>query len=188
MTGHRFPAGEKGRLTDEERRRRQSADDIIGRMDLSLEDVAADLGCGPGYITIPLARKVAKVMAVDVQQEMLDALMEAAPEEVRRRVVPALGELPHIPLANRSVDRAVLVNVIHEVDDLPLLEMELRRVLVPQGRLSVVDFPRRETAFGPPPEERLDPEDIEARFPSFRTERRWDLTDYYQLEMVLERS
>jgi ubiquinone/menaquinone biosynthesis C-methylase UbiE len=185
MSGHRFPEGDKKRLCDEERHRKQPAGDIIDRIGPSSDEVAADLGCGPGYVTIPLARRVRTVYGVDVQQGMLDALVANLPEDLRDKIIPVLGELPKVPLADCSIDRAVLVSVVHEVEDLALLDRELRRCLRGRGRLSIVDFPKRETSFGPPLHERMDEEEVVASFPSFRKLQGWDLSEFYQLELVL---
>lgn len=185
MTGHRFPAEERKRLSDEERRNRQPAEGIVDRMSPSLKEVAVDLGCGPGYITIPLARRVAKVYGVDVQQAMLDALMDNVPDELDGRVVPVLGELPRIPLEDGSIDRAVAVNVVHEIEDLAAFEAEVRRCLRPGGRLSIVDFPKRETSFGPPVSERLSEEEMLSAFPYFRKVKAWRYPEFYQLELEM---
>lgn len=184
MTGHRFPAGEQRRLNDEHRRQVQPAEGIVERMAPSPTEVVADLGCGTGYVTIPLARRVSKVLGLDAQQEMLDALMANVPEELRENVVPVLGELPRLPFEDRSIDRAVLVNVAHEVEDKPLLAMELRRCFREGGRLSIVDFPKRETSFGPPLHERMSEEEMLAAFPGFRKIKGWSFPEFYQLELA----
>jgi ubiquinone/menaquinone biosynthesis C-methylase UbiE len=185
MTGHRFPAEERKRLNGEERRRIQPAEEIVDRMAPSADEVTADLGCGPGYVAIPLARRVAKVFGVDAQQAMLDALMENVPRELKGKVVPVLGELPDLPLEDRSIDRAVAVNVVHEIGDLDTFESELRRCLRPGGRLSIVDFPKRETSFGPPVSERLSEDEMLSRFPYFRKVKAWGFPEFYQLELSL---
>ena len=183
MTGHRFPAGEKKRLNDDTRRRIQPAEGIIERMAPSPNEVVADLGCGNGYISIPLARRVDSVLALDAQQEMLDALMANVPPDLRGKVVPVLGDLPRLPFEDRSIDRAVLVNVAHEVEGKDLLASELKRCLRPDGRLSIVDFPKKETSFGPPLHERMSEEEMLAAFPGFKKVRSWSFPEFYQLEL-----
>lgn len=185
MTGHRFPAGERKRLNGEERRKIQPAEEMVARMAPAPGEVVADLGCGPGYVSIPLAARVAKVFGVDAQQAMLDALMENLPPELNGKVVPVLGEFPRIPLEDRSIDRAVAVNVIHEIEDVGAFESELRRCLREGGRLSIVDFPKRETSFGPPLSERLSEEEMVASFPYFRKVKAWGYPEFYQLELEL---
>jgi SAM-dependent methyltransferase len=50
---------------------------------LTAQSRVLDLGTGPGHVAIPLARYVGEVVAVDVEPEMLAALAEAAPANVR---------------------------------------------------------------------------------------------------------
>lgn len=185
MAGKRFPADHGIRLSNEERRRIQPADEIVQRMAPLPWEIAADLGCGTGYVTIPLASRVAKVFAVDVQQAMLDHLLENVPPNLTDRIVPLRGELPRLPLDDRSIDRAVMVNVVHEVDDLSVLDSEVGRCLRVGGRLSIVDFPPRETSFGPPLHERLSADTVMEALPSFCKLREWSFPDFYQLELSL---
>jgi ubiquinone/menaquinone biosynthesis C-methylase UbiE len=96
-----------------------------------------------------------------------------------------LGELPRIPLEDRSIDRAVAVNVIHEIEDLALFESEVRRCLRKGGRLTIVDFPKRETSFGPPLSERLSEEDVLSALPYFHKVKAWSFPEFYQLELSL---
>lgn len=180
---HRFPGEEKARLRDEHRRKAQPAEDIISRMSLREDEVVVDLGCGTGYLTVPMAARAAKVIGVDAQAEMLQALRDMLPEG-SDNVELIQAELPPVPLEDRSVDRAVIVNVFHEVGDKPLMAREVLRVLRPGGRLSLVEFPRRETSFGPPLEERMEADEVIAFFKGLRIEGRWDLMEYYQLELV----
>lgn len=172
-------------MTAEERRRLQPAEEIVQRMDPSPGEVAADLGCGPGYVTVPLARRVGRVYGVDAQQAMLDALMENVPADLKGKVVPVLGELPRIPLEDHSIDRAVVVNVVHEIENLAQFNIELRRSLKEGGRLSIVDFPKWETSFGPPLSERMSDLEMVAMFPFFQVVRTWRFQEFYQIEMAL---
>jgi len=178
---HRFPEDAKARLRDERRRQVQPAEELVARMAPRAEERVADLGSGTGYVTVPLARRVRMVVAVDAQRGMLETLRELAPGA--DNIVPVVAAVPPIPLADASMDRVVLVNVLHEVEPKDVLAKEVRRVLRPGGRLSIVDFPRRETSFGPPVEERIEPDEAAALFPSFTTKGRWELSEYYQLEL-----
>lgn len=186
MTGHRFPAGDMKRLNDEHRRQVQPAEGIVERMDPAPTEVAADLGCGNGYVSVPLARRVTKVLGLDAQQEMLDALMANVPADLKQKVFPVLGELPNLPFDDRSIDRAIMVNVAHEVAGKPTLVSELRRCLRKGGRLSIVDFPKKETSFGPPVHERMSEEEMVAAFPGFKNIKGWSFLEFYQLELLVE--
>ncbi len=179
-----FPAAERHRLVDEDRRRRQPFELIISRMELRPGEEVADLGAGIGYLSIPLADAGARVVALDLQQQMLDGIRERDGGSERIRLVRA--ELPAIPLPDASLDRVLMVNVFHEVDDKPALVREISRVLRPNGRVSLVDWQARETGRGPPMHERVPMEIAPTLFPGFRKVRGHDDPNYYHLELVRE--
>lgn len=56
-------------------------DDFISRMDLSGDEIILDIGCGPGTLAIPLAKKVKQVIAIDFSKEMLKQLEIFAQKE-----------------------------------------------------------------------------------------------------------
>lgn len=101
-----------------------------------------DAGCGPGRLTLPLARAVGpsgRVTAVDVQPGMLaraQAKTAAAGLENIDFVCAALGQ---DPLPAQSFDRAVLVTVLGEIPERDRAVAELFRALKPGGLLAVVE-------------------------------------------------
>lgn len=56
-------------------------DDFMSRMDLQGDEVVLDIGCGPGTLAIPLAKKVKQVIAIDFSKKMLDELESFAAKE-----------------------------------------------------------------------------------------------------------
>jgi ubiquinone/menaquinone biosynthesis C-methylase UbiE len=183
---HRFEARSKSLLMDEERKKRQSPESVLGRTDARSGQIWADLGCGVGYFTIPLARMGARVLAMDAQCEMLETLVSLAGEEMRN-ICPLRVDIPPIPLAESSCDRVLMVNVLHEVADKQQIASEITRVLKPGGHLILVDFQKKDTPHGPPVQERLSPEDALSIFRRMRQQARWDEEEYYQLDLVTRR-
>jgi SAM-dependent methyltransferase len=55
--------------------------DFISRMELTGDDVILDIGCGPGALSIPLAKKAKKVIAIDFSPQMLAELEAYAARE-----------------------------------------------------------------------------------------------------------
>ncbi len=100
--------------------------------------VVADLGCGTGRTAAALAPFVRQVVAVDASAEMLRAAGE------RLAAVPNVdlreGTLEAVPVADGSVDLALLVLVLHHVGDPAAVLREARRILAPSGRLLVLDM------------------------------------------------
>src|SRR3989339_916791 len=106
------------------------------------EMTVMDFGCGMGMFTIAMAQLVGgkgQVIAVDLQQEMLDVLQKRAGKaRVLDRIRTHQCEPDSIGL-NGPVDFALAFYSAHEVPDLRRLLGEIHRVLRPQGRFMVVE-------------------------------------------------
>lgn len=137
-------------LEMEERKIWQDADEILDAVEIKSDFVAADLGCGSGFFTIPLSKKVKKVYGIDVQQEMLDFLNQNVRKLKIRNIQPLLAKENKIPLDNESVDLLVSVNTLHEFDDKEKMIKEMHRVLKQNGKVVIADFKKENTGFGPP--------------------------------------
>src|SRR5918993_2289331 len=84
-----------------EREREEGTNLLVDNMDLRPTDVVADIGAGTGYFSFRLAGKVpeGKVLAVDIQPEMLNLLTAKATGLGVKNVEPVLGEIddPKLP-------------------------------------------------------------------------------------------
>jgi len=115
---------------------------IVETLALSSGMTVLDAGCGPGRLTVPLARSVGpggRVVALDIQPGMLaraKARTEAAGYTNVEFVAAALGE-GKLPASH--FDRAVLVTVLGEIPDRPAAIAELFRALKPGGILAIVE-------------------------------------------------
>jgi len=137
-------------LEAEDRRVWQNPDEILNAVEIKPHFVAADLGCGRGYFTVPLSRMVKRVYGIDVQREMLDFLEDKVKRLKIKNIVALLSKPNEIPLENESVDLLVSVNTLHEFGDKEKMVKEIGRVVKRGGRLLIVDFKKEETGFGPP--------------------------------------
>jgi ubiquinone/menaquinone biosynthesis C-methylase UbiE len=185
LTPHKFEA--KGdfvrRLDRPERRRAIPPDEVIERMGVSKKDILLDLGAGIGYFSIPLSSKVKEVVAVDSEPKMLGIIEQRAARRRRSNIRTLLGEALSLPVPDESFDRVLLAFVYHELAMPALVLEECSRVLRPEGRLTVVDFQKCETPFGPPVEERKTPEHVEKRAKKrFLMKAHYSEEVYYQLE------
>lgn len=103
-------------------------------------DTVLELGPGPGYFTAEAARLVlpsGRVIALDVQREMLEMLQERLDGAGADAAHAVLGDATRLPLREGSVDVAFLVAVLGEIPDRPAALAELRRVLKPGGLLAI---------------------------------------------------
>jgi len=100
----------------------------------------ADLGCGEGYLTMEAARWASRVIAVDRS----DAVLTRARALARRRrvsnVIWKKGELERLPMNDASVDVAMLSQALHHAHQPARAITEAARVVVPGGRVLVLDL------------------------------------------------
>lgn len=88
-------------------------DEFLSRMDIQGDEVVLDIGCGPGTLAIPLAKRVKHLIAIDFSQNMLKELESfAAKEGVTNITCHHIGwdddwsKLPQVDItvASRSVE------------------------------------------------------------------------------------
>ena len=107
----------------------------------------ADLGCGEGYLTIEAARWARRVTAVDRSAAVLARAGAMAARRKITNIVWKRGELETLPLADSSVDVALLSQALHHVTDPAAALAEARRVLRPAGRVLVLDLREHDEAW-----------------------------------------
>ncbi len=137
-------------LESEDRKAWQNPEEIMGLLKLKPSYVVADLGCGSGYFTVPISRKVKKVYGIDVQKEMLEFLEQKIRTQKIFNIETLLSKENEIHLQNESVDLLLSVNTLHEFRDKEKMINEIQRVLKPDGQAVIVDFKKEDTGFGPP--------------------------------------
>jgi SAM-dependent methyltransferase len=107
-------------------------DDVLDLLPVASDAVVLDLGAGTGKLTRVLARRYARVIAV----EPLDGM-----RAILQRVVPDVEALPgsaeQIPLGDASVDAVFAAQAFHWFDHERALP-EIARVLRPGGILALV--------------------------------------------------
>jgi len=185
LTPHKFKAeGDFVRYLDRpERRRAVPPDEVILRMGVSKKDLLVDVGAGIGYFSVPLSAKVKEVVAVDSEPKMLRVLEQRASRSRKTNIRTLVGDALSLPVPDESADRVFLAFLYHELALPALVLEECSRVLKPGGRLTVVEFQKWETPFGPPVEERKPPEHVERRAKKrFLMKAHYSEEVYYQLE------
>ena len=123
------------------RRLLHDPEQILGGL-LRPGQTVADIGCGMGYFAVPMARLVGeggRVIAVDLQPEMLDALKRrAARQNLQGRIHYHLAQPDRIGLAE-PVDLALAFWMVHEVRNPAAFLAEIKRMLKPDGRFLMVE-------------------------------------------------
>jgi len=120
----------------------------------------ADLACGPGFFTLPMASLVGEkglVYAVDVNPTMLDHLrtMIAKSDESSKRIKVIQADVASTGIPSGSVDVAFFANVLHDIDDKKAFLGEVRRISKPDAAFVDIDWRKSKMEMGPPFEIRL---------------------------------
>lgn len=115
---------------------------IIENLDLKPGMSVLDAGCGPGRLTIPLAKAIGpqgKVTALDLQQRMLERVEEKARNDNLHNIQYVNAGIGDGKLAQSHYDRALLVTVLGEIPNQQKALKELFDALKPGGILSITE-------------------------------------------------
>ena len=125
-----------------EREEEERPQKLVELMALRPTDVVADIGAGTGYFSFRIAPKVpqGRVLAVDIQQEMLDLLRDAAAKRGVKNVEPVLGKVDDPNLPAGQVDVALMVDAYHEFDHPREMMEGIVKGLKPGGRVVLVEY------------------------------------------------
>jgi ArsR family transcriptional regulator len=104
----------------------------------------ADLGCGEGYLTIEASRWASRVLAVDRSTTVLKRAQALAGRRRVRNITWKRGELDRLPIRDASVDVALLSQALHHARDPQRALTEAARIVVPGGRVLVLDLREHE--------------------------------------------
>ena len=132
-----------GWLERPEREQEERPSKVLAALKVRPGDVVADIGAGSGYYTFRLADLVGprgKVLAVDIQPEMLALIRQRMKEKKVTHVEPVLGTLTDPKLPEAGVDLILLVDVYHEFSHPYEMTEVMVRALKPGGRLVFVEF------------------------------------------------
>ena len=116
---------------------------VLKQLELKPGMVVCDLGCGNGYYTLLMAPQVSpggKVLAVDIQQEMLHLLKLRSEAEGIDNVEPILGSIIDPRLPAGVVDLILLVDVYHEFSHPEQMLAALRQSLAPGGLIALLEY------------------------------------------------
>lgn len=131
-----------GWLEREQRTHEEMPDDVVANMGLEPDEVVADIGAGTGYFSFRIAQQLpqGKVLATDIQPEML-AIMEQRKQETGiTNVETLLGTIEDPGLPANSVDAVLLVDAYHEFSHPFEMMQGIVNALKPGGRLFLIEY------------------------------------------------
>lgn len=130
-------------LIRESREREEDCTTMVKQLDLKPGMIACDMGCGNGFYTLKMAAAVGeegKVLAVDIQPEMLRLLQARADEAEIKNIDRILGEVHDPKLPAGELDLILCIDVYHEFSHPVQMLAAMRKSLKPTGRLVLVEF------------------------------------------------
>ena len=101
-----------------------------------------DIGCGPGYLTLPLAKHAydGKVYAIDPRKEMLDIVRERVASAHLGNVEYVASKRIKVPLDDEVLDGSVVSDVMSAARRPRSVLKEVRRLLRNGGWLAIIDW------------------------------------------------
>ncbi len=105
---------------------------------LGSDKIVADLGCGTGNAAEFLAPHVKKIIAVDREPAMLKAAKKRL--SGFKNIEFRQGEMDNLPLADESVDVALVLLVLHHIPEPEAVVIEISRALASGGLLMILDM------------------------------------------------
>lgn len=129
-------------LERDEREAEEGVSKAIKNMQLKGDEVVADIGAGSGYYAFRVAQELpeGKVLAVDLQPEMLAIMQRKMNEEQIKNVALVQGTEISPNLAEHSLDMVFMVDVYHELSYPREMMQEIVAALKPNGRFILLEY------------------------------------------------
>ena len=159
---HQDPSAYVAMLEDQARDAYQKPHEVLTALGLKPGEVIADIGSGSGYFTLRLAAHAGeggRVYGVDVDPEMVRYLTRRVRDAGLRNVHVVLAD-PDDPLLPEPVDRFLVVDTWHHIENQAKYLGLMRKLLKPGGQVVMIDFQKRELPLGPPLAMKIAREDL----------------------------
>ncbi len=125
-----------------DREQEERTDLLADALALKPTDVLADIGAGTGYFSFRLAKLMpqGRVLAVDIQPEMIEYLNDNKRKNNAPNVEPVLGTITDPKLPANSVDIVLMVDAYHEFSHPREMLDAVVKALKPGGRVVLLEY------------------------------------------------
>jgi ubiquinone/menaquinone biosynthesis C-methylase UbiE len=129
-------------LDRKNRDREENPQLLVEALELKPTDVVADIGAGTGYMSFKIAGEVpnGKVLAVDVQPEMIQILGDRISKSAVTNIQPILSTEQDPQLTPNSINLAIFVDVYHELTYPREVMNNVAKALKSNGRIALVEY------------------------------------------------
>ena len=163
-----------------ERVESEKPETLLDLLGIKEGDVVADIGAGAGFFSLRAAARVGrtgKVLAVDVQPEMIAGLTMMMKKFGYDNIVPILGSVDDPRLPADSVDHVLLVIAYHEFSQPIEMMRHIRAAMKRNAQLLVVEYKAEDPDSRVQRRHRMSEADIMREIPAmgFTRDRRIDI-------------
>lgn len=126
-----------------DRQSRQSEENssmAVNNMPVTAQSVVADIGAGTGYYSFMLAKKAKKVIAVEIQDELIETLQTRIKEQGVKNMEVLKGTTMSSNLQPGSIDMALMVDVYHELSYPVEILKNIHQALKEGGKLVLLEY------------------------------------------------
>ena len=125
-----------------EREKEENTSMLLKNMNIGEYDVIADIGAGSGYHVLKMAATAKKGMiyAIDIQQEMLDALKRKKEDIGLNNITLIKGNEKSSNLPANTIDKVIMVDVYHEFEYPIEMISSIKRALKPDGQIFLIEY------------------------------------------------
>ena len=149
------------RFEDPARAQWQKPGEVIASLGPLDGKTVADIGAGTGYFAFPLAKKAAKVIAIDIDHRFLDYVEQRKQAEKTGSNIETRLTAPNASgLKPGEADVVLIVDTFHHIENRIEYLKKLKGLLGKGGLLVIVDFKKQKPPPGPAIELRLEPEQV----------------------------
>ena len=123
-----------------EREEEENTLKLLENMQISPGDTIADIGAGSGYHVLKMAPRAARVYAVDIQQEMLNALDIRRKEAGLSNIELVRGSEKTVNLPENTIDKVLMVDVYHEFSFPGEMIASIKRAMRADAKLYLIEY------------------------------------------------
>ena len=137
-------------------------DRVISMIPLRPYHIVADIRCGSGHFSIPLAKYVSqgKLYAVDTTKEATESCRQRLAKVHLENAEVIYSKAKKLPIDKNSLDGAFLAFALHTIEDKASLLAEAARLLQPGGWVAIIEWYKLSTEDGPALENRVSEEEV----------------------------
>jgi len=124
------------------REKEENTSKLIENMNIQSTDIIADIGAGSGYHVFkmaPIAHR-GKVYAVDIQTEMLQAVLESEQYKKYKNIELIHSDEKSVKLPENIFDKVLMVDVYHEFNFPKEMILSIKKSLKENGKIYLIEY------------------------------------------------